>query len=243
MKVLIVIPTYNERENIKPLIIEIFKEFKKNKLNGRILVVDDNSPDGTGAEVKKIIKSNKNVFLLERKKKEGLGVAYIAGFKRAFELKPDLIFEMDADFSHNPKYIVNFVNKIEKGYDVVIGARYGMGGGCKDWPFHRRLTSLSANLLIKLILNLPVIDVTTGFRAYKTKVLKSINFNKIKSKGYEFQPEMLFKVNRLGFKIGQVPIIFESRKLGKSKLSSKEIVNFLHRAFQLRIYSILGEKQ
>ncbi|MEW6295746.1 MAG: polyprenol monophosphomannose synthase [Candidatus Diapherotrites archaeon] len=237
MKVLIVIPTYNERNNIRLLINEILKEFKKNKIKGKILVVDDTSPDGTGFEVKKIMKSNKNVFLLERKKKEGLGVAYIAGFKKAFELNSDLIFGMDADFSHNPKYIIDFINKINDGFDVVIGTRYSKGGGFKNRPFYRGIMSKGANFLVKLILNLPVTDVTNAYRAYKTDVLKSIDIDGIESRGYEFLSEILLRINKKGFKITEIPTIFDARRGGKSKLSLREIPFFFYRAIKLRVNS------
>ena len=235
MKINIVIPTYNEAENIKELIPAVFKVFNENNLDGCITVVDDNSPDGTANVVQSLQEKEKYpVTLIERPNKSGLGTAYIAGFKRAIEDGADVIFEMDADFSHDPKYIPEFIRKIEDGADLVIGSRYMKGGKRKNCPIRAVIIGHGANILIKLIDNLPVTDVTTGYRAYKKEVLGKINLDNIKSQGYEFQLEMIYKTHRLGYRIDGIPIIFTSRTVGESKLSREEIKNFFIRAFELR---------
>lgn len=236
MKLSIVIPTYNEAENIQKLIPEIFKVLDEAKLKGEVLIVDDNSPDGTGKVAKSLGKKYK-VRLLHRKQKEGLGAAYIAGFKQVLKGDSDIIFEMDADLSHKPEYIPAFVKKIEEGADLVIGSRYAKGGGRKDYPLHRTLISHGANYLIRLITQLPVTDVTTGYRAYRRSALESLDLDEIESRGFEFQLEMLYKLHKQWFRIDKVPIIFTSREVGESKLSFKDVQRFFIRGFQLRFFS------
>jgi dolichol-phosphate mannosyltransferase len=234
MKITIVIPTYNEIENIGLLIRKIFKIFEKNKLNGNVIVVDDNSPDGTAEEVKKLAKKYK-IFLIQRKKKLGLGSAYIKGFKKALKLKSDLIFEMDADLSHNPKYIPDFINKINEGYDIVVGSRFEARGKIVGWNWFRKLVSKVGNIVGRYIANIKISDITSGYRVYRKEVLKKISLDEIKSKSYDFQMEMLFRALKKGFKVGVIPIVFVNRKFGKSKLSKLDIINFLINAFKLRL--------
>lgn len=232
-RVVFVVPTYNEADNLTTLVERLNEVFESNKLKARILVVDDSSPDGT-AEIARKLSKNYPVDLLVRKKKEGLGRAYIAGFKRALEMGADYIFEMDADLSHDPKYVPDFMEKI-KTFDLVVGNRYIEGGETVDWPFHRKLISKSANILIKLVANLNIADVTSGYRVYKRAVLEEINFEKVMSDGYEFQFEMLFRAKQNNRKIGSVPIAFASRKKGETKLSKRDMANFFLRAFQMRL--------
>ncbi len=221
----IVIPTYNERENIKKLIPEISRSVK----NAEIIVVDDNSPDGTANEVKKLSKRF-NVRLLSRKKKFGLGSAYKKGFKSA---RGSVVFEMDADFSHDPKYLKNFLKKIDEGYDVVIGSRYVKGGRVVGWGLYRNAVSRTANFLSHVLFRIPAHDLTSGYRAYNKKFLKKINLSSIKSDGYAFQLEILHRLFKRGAKISETPIVFVNRKIGKSKLGKGEIFKMISTMLRL----------
>jgi len=220
MKTLIILPTYNEIQNIPKLIENIFH--LENSVD--ILVIDDNSPDGTGKLVDKIAKNNNQVKIIHRAGKLGLGSAYIAGFKYAIKNNYDLIFEMDADFSHDPKYIKNFINASKK-MDLVIGSRWIKGGKVIGWPWYRFLTSWGANFATRILLGLKIKDVTSGYRCYHCKILKNLNFKEIISTGYAFQEEMIYRTQKDGFSIGEIPITFVDRKIGKSKMGSKEIIS------------------
>lgn len=219
MRILIVIPTFNEKDNIKKLIPMIMEYLPAADL----LVVDDKSPDGTGAAVKVIMKKNKRVKLIERAKKLGLGTAYVEGFKYALAKKYDIIFEMDADFSHDPSYLPVFIEML-KTNDLVIGSRYLNGLSVVNWPLRRLVLSKLANLYAKIITGLPLTDLTSGFKCYKSSVLKAIDFDKIHSDGYAFQIEMHYKVWEKSFKIKEIPIIFVDRHAGSSKMSRKVIL-------------------
>lgn len=233
--IFIVIPTYNEINNIKKLISILLK--LDSKIN--IVVVDDNSPDGTGGVVDNLKKKYfKRLTIIHRTGKLGLGSAYKTGFKHVLKHKnASLIISMDADFSHNPKYIIEFVKKINQGYDVVVGSRYIRGGGV-SWAMHRILISKCANLFANSILNLGVHDVTGAFRCYKREVIESIPFNNIKSEGFSFLQEILFYCKKNKFKMGEVPIFFLDRKKGKSKLSKKEMVKFFFTILKLKVNSL-----
>lgn len=218
MRTLIVIPTYNEKDNIKRLVALINKELPA----ADILVVDDASPDKTGAAVKLMAKSNKRVKLIERSGKLGLGTAYVEGFKYALAHKYDYIFEMDADFSHDPKYLPDFMEAIKKN-DLVIGSRYVNGISVVNWPIRRLMLSKFANLYARTITGLPLTDLTSGFKCYRSSVLKAIDLDKIHSDGYAFQIEMHYKAWKKGFKIKETPIIFVDRHAGSSKMSKHVI--------------------
>lgn len=220
--IFIIIPTYNEGENIEKLIKKIFNLGIQN-LN--VAIVDDNSSDGTGKKADELAK-NFPVKVIHRPQKSGLGSAYKEGFKYALENGADLIFEMDADFSHSPQEIPNFIKTIKEGHDVVIGSRRIKGGKIIGWNIFRKFSSWGAMTISRVILNLKIYDVTSGFRCYKRKVLESIDLDKINSNGYAFQEEMIYLCEKKGFKIKEIPIIFFDRKFGKSKLSKKEIVEF-----------------
>lgn len=230
MKTLIIIPTYNEKENIKKLIDNILIVLKKNQINGHILIVDDNSPDGTYKIIKGI--SNNKVHLIKRAKKLGLGTAHISGFKYGLKKNFDLLMTMDADFSHNPLYIPNII-KLIKNNDVVIGSRYITNGGTLKWSLHRKITSKGANIFAQIMLGLKSNDCTSGFRCYKSEVLRSINLDNIFSNGYSFLVEMIYKCQRKRFKIGESPIIFVDRNEGKSKISRKEIIKAFYTVMKL----------
>lgn len=233
MKIAIIIPTYNERENIKELIHSIFSVFKANKIKGSVIVVDDNSPDGTWKVVNDLSK-NFSIILIKRKRKMGLGSAYITGFKEALKHKYDIVFEMDGDLSHNPVCIPKFLEKL-KTKDVVIGCRYEMGGRIVGWGKVRKIISLGGNLVGRLLAGIEIPDVTSGYRAYKRKCLEIIDLSKIKSNGYAFQLEMLVKSKKHGFSLDTVPIIFNDRQKGKSKLSKRDIVEFIKIALYTRM--------
>ncbi len=232
-KVLIIIPTYNERENIIILIPEIRKKLP----DAHILVVDDSSPDGTSECVKELSKNIENIFVLDREKKQGLGRAYISGFKWALKRDYELIFEMDADFSHDPKYLPDFINAAEKA-DLVIGSRYISGVNVINWPMSRLLISYFGNIGARIVAGIPVKDCTSGFKCFHSKVLKSINLNKVGSSGYSFQVEMNFYVWKQGFNIVEIPIIFTDRKIGESKMSTKIVREALILLWKLRLMSI-----
>ncbi len=219
MKTLIIIPTYNEIENLRPLLNEIFSYAPKTD----VLIVDDNSPDGTGKLADEIHDENPHVHVLHRPGKLGLGTAYIAGFKYAVEHDYDAAFEMDADFSHDPRYLPNFLEAIEHA-DLVIGSRYIPGGGTPDWSLIRRLISGGGNIFARFILGIPVHDCTAGFRCYRREVLQSIDLDTVQSQGYAFQVELAYRVMQRGFKIVETPIIFVDRRVGKSKMSRKIVI-------------------
>ena len=215
---LVIIPTFNEKENIKSIIVAIFalqKDFD-------VLVVDDNSPDGTAAIVKDLIpKFQDRLYILERTGKLGLGTAYITGFKYALEHNYEYIFEMDADFSHNPKDLEHLYNACAKnGNDMAVGSRYSSGVNVVNWPMGRVLLSYFASIYVQVVTGMNIKDSTAGFVCYRRKVLETINLDKIKFIGYAFQIEMKFTTWKFGFKITEVPIIFTNRALGESKMST-----------------------
>ncbi|HET9921287.1 MAG TPA: polyprenol monophosphomannose synthase [Ktedonobacteraceae bacterium] len=216
MKTLIIIPTYNEVENLRPLLQALFTYAPETN----VLVVDDNSPDGTGQLADEIHNENAQVHVLHRAGKLGLGTAYIAGFKYAIEHGYDAAFEMDADFSHDPRYLPDFLAKIEDA-DLVIGSRYVPGGNTPNWSFSRRFISGGGNIFARFMLSLGIHDCTAGYRCYRREVLESIGLDSVESQGYAFQVEMAYRVKQQGFKIVETPIIFMDRRVGKSKMSRK----------------------
>ena len=215
---LVIIPTYNECENIEKIIRAVFAL----EHDFHILVVEDNSPDGTAAIVKRMQEEfPERLYMIERTGKLGLGTAYIAGFKWALEQDYDYIFEMDADFSHNPLDLPRLYNACAKeGADVAIGSRYVSGVNVVDWPMSRILMSYGASKYVRLITGIPVHDTTAGFVCYRKEVLQMIELDNIRFKGYAFQIEMKFTAWQLGFRIKEVPVIFVNRKEGTSKMNS-----------------------
>jgi dolichol-phosphate mannosyltransferase len=214
VKKLIIIPTYNERENISRLIKQIFAT-EISEL--AILVVDDNSPDGTAQHVQETFSDN--VFILNRPEKKGLGKAYIDGFRWALKRDYDLIMQMDADLSHDPKYLKPMLDKIGEGADLVIGSRYVAGGGVKNWNWKRKLISKFGCLYARLILGISVKDITGGFKCFKREVLAKTPFEKLDSAGYSFQIETTYYASIQGFKITETPITFVDRTEGSSKMT------------------------
>jgi dolichol-phosphate mannosyltransferase len=241
-KGIIIIPTYNEAENIVPLIEDIAALPEKFD----ILIVDDNSPDGTSDVVEDYIKSKKHdvkiddlkVYVDKREDKKGLGTAYIYGFKRALDMGYEYIFEMDADFSHNPNDIINLYNACaDEGYDLAVGSRYISGVNVVNWPMGRVLLSYFASSYVRLITGMPVKDSTAGFKCYKRRVLETIDLDKIKFIGYAFQIEMKFTAWKYGFKIKEVPIVFTDRKRGESKMSVNIIKEAIFGVISMKINS------
>ncbi len=218
MSRLVIIPTYNEKENIEAIIRAVFAL----SVEFHVLVIDDGSPDGTAAIVKKMIAGGEKerLFIVERQGKQGLGTAYIAGFKWAIEHKYDYIFEMDADFSHNPNDLVKLYEQLsDGGADVAIGSRYVTGVNVVNWPMGRVLMSYFASKYVRTVLGIDVHDTTAGFVGYRRQVLETIELDKIRFKGYAFQIEMKFTAIMCGFTVKEVPIIFVNRVLGTSKMS------------------------
>ena len=233
MKTLIISPTYNERKNIKQLVDMVIGENPELHL----LIVDDNSPDGTGEKVKMLQTEYKNLFLETRPKKSGLGTAYIFGFKWALEKKYDNIIQMDADLSHNPKDLPRMVNNLQK-YDLVIGSRYINGISVVNWPLRRLMLSYGANAYSRVITGMPIMDGTGGFKAWKSSVLSSIDLDSVKSQGYSFQIEMNFRAWIKKFNIKEIPIIFSDRTIGQSKMSKTIVYEAIFMVWRLRIWRI-----
>jgi dolichol-phosphate mannosyltransferase len=236
-KALIITPTYNESDNIKKLIPLILDSYPSHV---EMLIVDDNSPDGTGDYVAEISKTESRIHVLRRPQKMGLGTAYCAGFKYAIDNKYDFIFEMDADFSHDPKEITNFLKAIHDA-DLVIGSRYISGVNVINWPMRRLLLSYFANYYTRFITGMPIADSTGGFKCFRRNVLEAIDLTKIKSNGYAFQIEMNYKIWKKGFVIKEIPIIFFERLMGTSKMSKKIVKEAAWLVWKLRIQSMFGK--
>ncbi len=222
MRALVVIPTYNERDNIERLLRVVLLADPVLEA----LVVDDNSPDGTAAAVREMAKADPRIHLIVRAAKLGLGSAYVAGFRYALENNYALVFEMDADFSHDPAVLPDLIAGAKK-YDIVIGSRYKNGISVVNWPLRRLILSLMASLYVRIILGLPVNDCTSGFKCFNRRVLEGLDLGKVKSDGYSFQIEMNYRAHMAGFRLGEVPIIFNDRRAGHSKMNSKIVYEAL----------------
>ncbi|MCY3714145.1 MAG: polyprenol monophosphomannose synthase [Gemmatimonadetes bacterium] len=214
MKSLIIVPTYNELENIRRLLPELMALGP----DIRVLVVDDNSPDGTGKLADELAAENERISVLHRPEKQGLGTAYVAGFKYAIQQDVDCVFEMDADFSHDPAMIPRFIEEIES-CDVVIGSRYISGINVVNWPMSRLLLSYFANIYTRVVTGMTIRDTTSGFKCFRREVLENIELDDVRSDGYAFQIEMNFRCWRKGYRVREIPIIFVDRRSGTSKLS------------------------
>ena len=244
-RALIIVPTYNERDNIVRMIHQILDEQARTpdvELN--VLVVDDNSPDGTSDVVRELQASEDpkhlHIHLLSRPGKMGLGTAYVAGFKYGLREGYDYIFEMDADFSHEPKEIPNFLREI-RDKDLVIGSRYIPGAQIDNWPRRRLLLSYNANLYARLITGIPVKDATGGFKCFRRAVLEAIDLDDIRSNGYAFQIEMNFRAWRKGFRIKEIPITFADRHAGTSKMSKAIVREAVGMVWKLKARAVMGE--
>lgn len=228
---LVIIPTYNEKDNIEPMVRKVLS------LNGgfHLLIIDDGSPDGTASMVKKLQNEfNGTLHLIERSGKQGLGTAYISGFKWALEKNYKYIFEMDADFSHNPDDLLRLYEACVNGADLAIGSRYIKGVNVVNWPIGRVLMSYFASKYVRMVTGMKIMDTTAGFKCYRDEVLKAIDLDDIRLKGYGFQIEMKFTAWKLGFNIVEVPIVFTERREGVSKMSGG--------IFNEALWGILGMK-
>jgi dolichol-phosphate mannosyltransferase len=235
-RALVIVPTYNERFNIARLIPSILAQ----DASLEVLVVDDGSPDGTGAIVDGIAANNTRVHIIHRGSKLGLGTAYLAGFRWALERKYDLVFEMDADFSHNPERLPEFLESI-KDADLVLGSRYQDGHvNVVNWPMSRLFLSYAANIYARAITGLPIFDTTGGFKCFRRNVLESIDLNSVKSNGYAFQIEMSYRVWKRGFRLVEIPIIFVDRTEGVSKMSKRIMREAIWMVWRLRWWSLTG---
>jgi dolichol-phosphate mannosyltransferase len=233
MKAIVIIPTYNESQNIVKLIEKIFSVAPEI----HILVVDDNSPDGTAELVEKLMQSDDRLHLIRRPSKLGLGTAYIAGFKYALEKGYDAIFEMDADFSHNPEDIPRFLEALQDA-DLVIGSRYLTGVNVINWPLRRLILSYFANLYTRVITGMPIKDATGGYKCFRASALKQIDLDKVKTNGYGFQIEMNFRLWAKGFRVKEIPIIFVDRMNGESKMNKKIIIEAVFLVWKLKLLNI-----
>lgn len=226
---IVIIPTYNERENIEALLPAIlaYPRFE-------VLVVDDNSPDSTGQIVRDMAAHEPRIKLLARPGKLGLGTAYLDGFRAALAAGAHYIFEMDADFSHDPTYLPQLLAAAEAQYDLVIGSRYIKGGGIRNWGPVRQFISRGGNFYARAILWTPLSDATSGFRCYRREVLERLDLDKVRSNGYAFQVEMAWRTWKAGFRLGEIPIIFPDRRVGKSKMSRRIVIEAAINVWKMR---------
>jgi dolichol-phosphate mannosyltransferase len=234
-RALVVIPTYNERINLPQIVPQILAQDSRLE----VLVVDDNSPDGTGRLADELAAADPRVHVMHRPEKAGLGKAYIAGFRWALEREYDFIFEMDADFSHDPKYLPELLRAAADA-DLVIGSRYRTGVNVINWPISRLLLSLGANQYARLVTGLPVNDSTGGFKCFRRKVLESIDLERVRSNGYSFQIEMSFRAWKKGFRLSEIPIVFTDRVEGQSKMNKRIMREAIWMVWWLRLQALAG---
>lgn len=232
-RVLVIVPTYNERDNLPGIVAAIFENLSA----ANVLVVDDNSPDGTGAVADEIAKSDGRVCALHRAGKQGLGTAYIAGFRWALERDYQFLFEMDCDFSHDPKYLPKMLERARGGADLVLGSRYVEGGGTVNWGAGRRLISRGGSLYARTILGVQVRDLTGGFKCFRRRVLESFDLSTVSAQGYGFQIEMTYRAVKAGFRVEEFPIQFVDRRVGQSKMSKKIFLEALTLVWHLRLHA------
>ena len=234
MKSLVIIPTYNEKDNIRTVI----ERLQALPIELDILIIDDNSPDGTADIVRELQADDHHIFMINRPAKLGLGTAYITGFRWALERDYEYILEMDADLSHNPDVVPRLIQECENGYDLVIGSRYCNGVNVINWPIKRLLLSYGANKYTRMITRMPIMDATAGFKCYRREALAAINLDRVKSSGYSFQIEMHFRVWDAGFKIKEIPIIFIERSEGLSKMSKNIVWEAVFMVWKLKLRQI-----
>ena len=234
-RALVVLPTYNERVNLPLIVPQILEQDPRLE----ILVVDDNSPDGTEQLADELAAANPRVHVMHRAEKAGLGKAYLAGFRWAMEREYDYIMEMDADFSHDPKFLGQFL-AAAKDADLVIGSRYRAGVNVINWPISRLLLSIGANQYARWITGLPLTDSTAGFKCFRREVLEAIDFEKVRSNGYSFQIEMSFRAWKKGFRLVEIPIVFTDRMEGQSKMNKRIVREAIWMVWWLRLRSLVG---
>jgi dolichol-phosphate mannosyltransferase len=234
-RALVVVPTYNERVNLPLIVPQVLQQDRRLE----VLVVDDNSPDGTGQLADEMAAADPRIHVLHRPGKAGLGKAYLAGFRWALERGYDFIFEMDADFSHDPKFLVDFLRAIGQA-DLVIGSRYRTGVNVINWPISRLMLSLGANQYAKWVTGLPVMDSTGGFKCFRREVLEAIDLDKVRSNGYSFQIEMTFRAWKKGFRLLEIPIVFIDRVEGQSKMNKRIVREAVWMVWWLRAQALAG---
>jgi dolichol-phosphate mannosyltransferase len=233
-KVVVIVPTYNERDNLRALIAAVHAHLPV----ADVLVVDDNSPDGTGAIADELAASDKQVRVLHRTGKLGLGTAYVAGFKQCLPEGYEYLFEMDCDFSHDPKYLPMLLAAAKNGADLALGSRYVAGGGTMNWGPLRKLISRGGSLYARSILGVRIGDLTGGFKCFRRRVLESIDLDSVNAQGYGFQIEMTYRALKHGFNVVELPIIFVDRRVGQSKMSKKIFVEALTLVWKLRLAGV-----
>ena len=233
-KAVVCLPTYNELENLEPMLRALGDK------DVRVLVIDDNSPDGTGELADRLVQELDYVDVLHRERKEGLGPAYLAGFRRALSGGADLILEMDCDFSHDPNDVPRLRAAVEQGADLALGSRYVPGGGVRNWGLIRRLISAGGSLYARLLLGVKVRDLTGGFKCYRRGVLEAIDLDAVESKGYAFQIETTYRALRAGFEVVEVPITFADREVGGSKMSRTIVAEAIWKVPGLRLAALFG---
>jgi dolichol-phosphate mannosyltransferase len=236
MKCLVIIPTYNESENVQQIITAVLAQVEQL----HVLIVDDNSPDGTAGIVESMIENDTRIHLIRRAGKLGLGSAYVTGFKYAIEQGYELIIQMDADFSHDPIEIPKFLELIET-HDLVVGSRYKDGIGVVNWPISRLLLSYGAAQYVKIITSMPIKDPTGGYKCIRTEVLKNINLDKILSDGYSFQIEINYRIWLKKYNVFEYPIVFTDRRVGQSKMSKKIVREAIYMVWKLKFYQLFGK--
>ena len=229
----LVLPTYNEAENIEPFVAAACAKLPA---SARVLIVDDNSPDGTGRIADRLAEDHENVSVLHRPHKEGLGPAYLAGFRRALAGGAGLVLEMDSDFSHDPAYLPRLLDAAERA-DLVLGSRYVTGGGVSDWGPLRRAISRGGSAYARLVLGVGVRDLTGGFKCFRREVLEAIDLDSVQARGYAFQVEMTYRAIRAGFRVAEVPIVFRERRVGSSKMDGSIVAEAIWQVPRLRFGS------
>lgn len=230
-KPLVIIPTYNERDNLEPIVSAVLNVDSRVD----ILVVDDNSPDGTGRLADELAAKEPRIRVLHREKKEGLGRAYLHAFRWALSNDYGYIIEMDADFSHDPRFLPGLIDEAMSGADLVLGSRYVQGGGTVNWGVARQLISQGGSLYARTILGVDVRDLTGGFKCFNRRVLEAIDLNAVQSSGYAFQIELTYRALKKGFRVKEVPIVFEDRRVGQSKMSRKIFLEAVRMVWKLRL--------
>jgi dolichol-phosphate mannosyltransferase len=234
-RILVSLATYNERDNLAPLLAEIQKAVAAAEL----LVIDDNSPDGTGRLADELAAGNPRLHVLHRPGKLGLGTAILAGMRYALEHGYDLFVNMDADFSHHPRYLPALLEGMQR-HDVMIGSRYVPGGGSENWPLRRRVISRSVNMLVGLLMRIPAHDCSGGYRCYRVATLRDAQLERVRSRGYSFQQEVLYRCRKAGGRIGEAPIVFENRRAGKSKVDVREAVRSMAMLLRIGLPAFFG---
>lgn len=234
-RILVSLATYNERDNLEPLIREILAFAP----GSEVLVIDDNSPDGTGQLADNLARDNPSIHVMHRAGKLGLGTAILAGMRYAMEHDYDFLINMDADFSHHPRYLPAILAGMSKN-DVMIGSRYTKGGGVENWPLSRRLMSFGVNCVVRLLMRIPARDTSGAYRCYRVAKLRQTDLNNLWSRGYSFQQEVLYRCRKAGSRIGETPIIFENRRAGASKVNLREAVRSMSVILLVGIRAVFG---